>query len=71
MESPLTTAISQYVYSIIAFHGVLTPHCFTQADLIRTVTLPHLQLFGVSEGLELRVREGSVSFLMFLITTRL
>ncbi len=25
-------------------------------DLIRTVTLPHLQLFGISEGLELRVR---------------
>ena len=27
-----------------------------QVDIIRTVTLPHLQLFGVSEGLELRVR---------------
>lgn len=26
-----------------------------QVDLIRTVTLPHLQLFGVSEGLELKV----------------
>ena len=26
-----------------------------QADLIRTVTLPHLQLFGISDGLELRV----------------
>ena len=26
-----------------------------QVDLIRTVTLPHLQLFGISEGLELRV----------------
>lgn len=26
-----------------------------QADLLRTVTLPHLQLFGISEGLELRV----------------
>lgn len=23
--------------------------------MIRTVTLPHLQLFGVSDGLELRV----------------
>lgn len=23
---------------------------------MRTVTLPHLQLFGISEGLELRVR---------------
>ena len=27
-----------------------------QVDIIRTVTLPHLQLFGVSDGLELRVR---------------
>lgn len=26
-----------------------------QVDLVRTVTLPHLQLFGVSDGLELRV----------------
>ena len=30
----------------------LTPY---QVDTMRTVTLPHLQLFGVSEGLELRV----------------
>lgn len=28
--------------------------CF-QVDLLRTVSLPHLQLFGVSDGLELRV----------------
>ena len=28
---------------------------FPQVDLFRTVTLPHLQLFGISEGLELRV----------------
>lgn len=28
-----------------------------QVDLLRTVTLPLLQLFGVSEGLELRVSE--------------
>ncbi|KAG6868716.1 hypothetical protein C0993_011654 [Termitomyces sp. T159_Od127] len=26
-----------------------------QVDLLRTVTLPHLQLFGISDGLELRV----------------
>jgi RNA 3'-terminal phosphate cyclase-like protein len=29
---------------------------FPQVDLFRTVTLPHLQLFGISDGLELRVR---------------
>jgi hypothetical protein len=27
-----------------------------QVDLIRTVTLPHLEPFGISDGLELRVR---------------
>ena len=26
-----------------------------KVDLIRTVTLPHLQLFGISDGVELRV----------------
>jgi RNA 3'-terminal phosphate cyclase-like protein len=31
-----------------------------QVDLIRTVTLPHLQLFDISEGLELRVRISSL-----------
>ena len=31
-----------------------------QVDLIRTVTLPQLQLFGVSDGLELRVRSPSL-----------
>ena len=28
-----------------------------KADMIRTVTLPHLELFGISDGLELRVSE--------------
>lgn len=28
---------------------------YQKVDLIRTVTLPHLQLFGISDGLELRV----------------
>ena len=27
-----------------------------QADMIRTVTLPHLHLFGITDGLELQVR---------------
>ena len=26
-----------------------------KVDMIRTVTLPHLELFGISDGLELRV----------------
>ena len=33
-----------------------------QVDLLRTVTLPHLQLFGISEGLELRVSAGSLDY---------
>ena len=37
-----------------------------QVDLIRTVTLPHLQLFGVSEGLELRVNSFVSSMIAFL-----
>jgi len=31
-----------------------------KADMIRTVTLPHLELFGVSDGLELRVSVDSL-----------
>jgi RNA 3'-terminal phosphate cyclase-like protein len=36
-----------------SFYSSLRPHL--QVDLVRTVTLPHLQLFGISDGLELRV----------------
>lgn len=32
----------------------------SQVDLLRTVTLPHLQLFGVADGLELRVCTPSI-----------
>jgi RNA 3'-terminal phosphate cyclase-like protein len=28
-----------------------------QVDILRTVTLPHLQLFGLSDGLELRIKK--------------
>ena len=31
--------------------------CVSKVDILRTVTLPHLQQFGISEGLELRVCE--------------
>lgn len=33
-----------------------------QVDLLRTVTLPHLQLFGISDGLELRVCRIAMCF---------
>jgi len=43
----------------------------SQVDLLRTVTLPHLQPFGISDGLELRIKKrgalpgggGEVQFL--------
>ncbi|KAH8833700.1 RNA 3'-terminal phosphate cyclase/enolpyruvate transferase, partial [Flagelloscypha sp. PMI_526] len=36
--------------------GGLLHHEFP-VDLIRTVTLPHLQIFGISEGLELKIKK--------------
>lgn len=40
----------------LTLKGITTDDKDLSVDLIRTVTLPHLQLFGISEGLELRVR---------------
>lgn len=40
----------------LTLRGVTTDDYDLSVDLIRTVTLPHLQLFGISEGLELKVR---------------
>ena len=39
--------------------------CYEKVDIIRTVTLPHLQLFGISDGLELRVRLDHTSLVAF------
>lgn len=38
-----------------------------QVDLLRTVTLPHLQLFGISDGLELRVCRITINMLRILL----
>ena len=43
----------------LTLRGITTDDKDLSVDLIRTVTLPHLQLFGISEGLELRVRMTS------------
>jgi len=44
----------------LTLHGITTDENDFSADIIRTVTLPHLQLFGISDGLELRIkRRGS------------
>ncbi|KAI0810887.1 18S rRNA biogenesis protein [Irpex lacteus] len=55
----------------LTLRGITSDDRDLSADLIRTVTLPHLQLFGVSEGLELRIKKrggpplggGEVQFL--------
>jgi len=57
--------------------GVTTDDKDLSVDLLRTVTLPHLQLFGVSEGLELKIRKrgamplggGEVNFLCPVVKT--
>ncbi|EEB92177.1 hypothetical protein MPER_09350, partial [Moniliophthora perniciosa FA553] len=40
----------------LTLRGITTDDKDLSADLIRTVTLPHLQLFGISDGLELRIK---------------
>jgi len=55
----------------LTLKGITTDDNDLSADMIRTVTLPHLELFGVSDGLELRIKKrgspplggGEVQFL--------
>lgn len=55
----------------LTLKGITTDDHDLSADLLRTVTLPHLQLFGISNGLELRIKKrgappeggGEVQFL--------
>ncbi|KAI0034015.1 18S rRNA biogenesis protein [Vararia minispora EC-137] len=55
----------------LTLRGITTDEKDLSVDLIRTVTLPHLELFGVSDGLELRIKKrgaqplggGEVQFL--------
>ncbi|KAI0957719.1 hypothetical protein AcW1_006021 [Taiwanofungus camphoratus] len=55
----------------LTLRGITSDDHDLSVDLIRTVTLPHLQLFGVSDGLELRIKKrgspplggGEVQFL--------
>ncbi|KAG7092539.1 hypothetical protein E1B28_008889 [Marasmius oreades] len=55
----------------LTLRGVTTDDKDLSVDLIRTVTLPHLQLFGISDGVELRIKKrgappgggGEVQFL--------
>ncbi|KAF8201525.1 RNA 3'-terminal phosphate cyclase/enolpyruvate transferase [Pholiota molesta] len=82
-ECPLSRAIGYFLEPVImlapfakkpmniTLKGITTDDHDLSADILRTVTLPHLQLFGISEGLELRIKKrgaapgggGEVQFL--------
>ncbi|RPD66359.1 18S rRNA biogenesis protein [Lentinus tigrinus ALCF2SS1-7] len=82
-DCPLSRAIGYYLEPVImlapfakkplqlTLRGITTDDNDLSVDIIRTVTLPHMQLFGVSEGLELRIKKrgspplggGEVQFL--------
>ncbi|KAF9075175.1 18S rRNA biogenesis protein [Rhodocollybia butyracea] len=72
-DCPLSRSIGYFLEPIImlapfskrpvqlTLRGITTDDHDLSADLIRTVTLPHLQLFGISDGLELRVHKETWS----------
>ncbi|KAK7020517.1 18S rRNA biogenesis protein [Favolaschia claudopus] len=45
----------------LTVRGITTDEHDLSVDLLRTVTLPHLQLFGISDGLELRIKRRGAS----------
>ncbi|KAF8637387.1 hypothetical protein AX17_002884 [Amanita inopinata Kibby_2008] len=68
-ECPLSRSVGYFLESVImlapfakkavqlTIRGITTDDKDLSVDLIRTVSLPHLQLFGISEGLELRINK--------------
>ncbi|KAF9469162.1 RNA 3'-terminal phosphate cyclase/enolpyruvate transferase [Collybia nuda] len=86
-ECPLSRAIGYYLEPIImlapfskrplqlTLKGITTDENDLSVDLLRTVTLPYLQPFGISDGLELRIKKrgappaggGEVQFLCPII----
>ncbi|KAG6832329.1 hypothetical protein H0H87_001970 [Tephrocybe sp. NHM501043] len=68
-DCPLSRAIGYYLEPIImlapfcktplqlTLQGITTDENDLSVDLLRTVTLPHLQPFGISDGLELRIKK--------------
>ncbi|KAF8623462.1 hypothetical protein AX15_006246 [Amanita polypyramis BW_CC] len=68
-ECPLSRSVGYFLEPIImlapfakrpvqlTIRGITTDDNDLSVDLLRTVTLPHLQLFGISEGLELRIKK--------------
>ncbi|KAH9857107.1 18S rRNA biogenesis protein [Lenzites betulinus] len=82
-ECPLSRSVGYFLEPVVmlapfakkplhlTLRGITTDDHDLSVDIIRTVTLPHLQLFGVSDGLELRIKKrgsaplggGEVQFL--------
>ncbi|KAH9901586.1 18S rRNA biogenesis protein [Cubamyces lactineus] len=82
-ECPLSRSVGYFLEPVImlapfakkpiqlTLRGITTDEHDLSVDIIRTVTLPHLQLFGISDGLELRIKKrgsaplggGEVQFL--------
>ncbi|TFK30198.1 18S rRNA biogenesis protein [Coprinopsis marcescibilis] len=82
-ECPLSRSIGYFLEPVImmapfskrplllTLKGITTDEHDLSVDLLRTVTLPHLQFFGISDGLELRIKKrgsppnggGEVQFL--------
>ncbi|KIM87244.1 hypothetical protein PILCRDRAFT_305539 [Piloderma croceum F 1598] len=68
-ECPLSRSIGYFLEPIImlapfakkplqlTLRGITTDDHDLSVDLIRTVSLPHVQLFGISDGLELRIKK--------------
>ncbi|CAA7271532.1 unnamed protein product [Cyclocybe aegerita] len=67
-DCPLSRAVGYFLEPVIklapfakhpvnlTLKGITTDEHDLSGDILRTVTLPHLQLFGISEGLELRIK---------------
>ncbi|KAM6500366.1 RNA 3'-terminal phosphate cyclase/enolpyruvate transferase [Amanita muscaria] len=72
-ECPLSRSIGYFLEPVImlapfakkpvqlTIRGITTDDNDLSVDLFRTVTLPHLQLFGISDGLELRIKKRGAS----------
>jgi len=45
----------------LTLKGITTDEHDFSVDILRTVTLPHLQLFGISDGLELKIKRRGAS----------
>ncbi|KAL0946638.1 hypothetical protein HGRIS_012834 [Hohenbuehelia grisea] len=68
-DCPLSRSIGYFFEAIImlapfskrpfqlTLRGITTDDHDLSVDLLRTVTLPHLQLFGISDGLEFRIKK--------------